>query len=213
MARKRNVRREEMSKANLELRVLIQHFQVHNRTERKSDRTVEWYDQVLGMFHNWLKAEGMSTVLGDIGEIEVGRFILYYQERVGVNDVHLEDHYIKVNGKGNKERIVAFGHACRRALLHYYHHFRAQPVNDQTNTFFLTLDGYSMASGGIQSMVKRLADTSKVARLHPHLMRYTYATSFLMNGGDIFFLQQNLAHSSLKMVQHYLQIASWGCES
>ena len=44
--------------------------------------------------------------------------------------------------------------------------------------------------------------------MHPHLLRHTYATSFLLNGGDLFLLKQNLGHSTLVMVENYVHIAS-----
>ena len=45
-------------------------------------------------------------------------------------------------------------------------------------------------------------------RLHPHLLRHTYATMFLLNGGDVFLLKQNLEHTTSTMVEHYLRIAA-----
>jgi len=54
----------------------------------------------------------------------------------------------------------------------------------------------------------RLAKESKVQRLHAHLCRHTFATRFLVNGGDIFSLQQILGHSTLEMVRHYVSLAS-----
>lgn len=123
-------------------------------------------------------------------------------------DVHLEDHYVKVLGKGSKERIVAFGVACQRALLHYYHHFRVQPAHPGVETFFLTIDGYSLTPDAIRSLTERLSKATGVRRLHPHLLRHSYATHFLLNGGDVFLLKQNLGHTTLVMVEHYLHIAS-----
>lgn len=123
-------------------------------------------------------------------------------------DVHVEERYVKVLGKGAKERIVSFGVSCQRALLDYYHHFRVRPAHADVDGFFLTIDGYALAGEGIKSLVQRLAQTSGIKRLHPHLMRHTYATSFLLNGGDVFLLQHNLGHTTLTMVQHYVHIAS-----
>ena len=60
------------------------------------------------------------------------------------SDVHLEERYLKVLGKGGKERIVSFGVACQRAILHYYHHFRVAPAHNRVGTFFLTIDGYPL---------------------------------------------------------------------
>ena len=84
MVKRRNPRWEEMDKSNVDLCVLKQHFDVHNRTEGKSPKTVGWYNEVLGMFIKWLNEHGMSTNLGSIGEPEVRQFILYIQEKPGI---------------------------------------------------------------------------------------------------------------------------------
>lgn len=123
-------------------------------------------------------------------------------------DVHFQDRFVKVLGKGSKERIVAFGVACLRALLHYCHHFRVEPAHPNVDAFFLTIDGYPMGPDAVKSMMDRLGVASGIKRLHPHLLRHTYATSFLLNGGDVFLLKQNLGHTTLTMVEHYLHIAS-----
>ena len=302
MGKRQDVRWEDMDKSDIDLATLIYHFEVNNKTEGKSPRTVGWYNEVLGMFYKWLQEQGMPTSLRSIGETTVRQFILYIQARPGrkgptmssysvanrvmalkaffswlaykqytddnvlqslrtpatedlivepltteeinrllsaINsdtalgarnaslfslmldtgirlseaanlkerNVHLEARYIKVMGKGSKERFVSFGMACQRALLHYYHHFRVGPAHDGVDTFFLSIDGYPMSPAAIQSMIRRLARSTDVPRLHPHLLRHTYATMFLLNGGNVFLLQQNLGHSTLSMVQHYLHIA------
>ena len=50
MVRRRNTRWEDMDRSNIDLSVLIQHYEVHNRTEGKSPRTVQWYNEVLSRF-------------------------------------------------------------------------------------------------------------------------------------------------------------------
>ena len=77
MAIKRNLRWEEMDRSKTDLKVLIQHFEVHNRTEGKSLRTVGWYNEVLGMFIRWLRDDGASTEIGAIDEHLSRRFSLY----------------------------------------------------------------------------------------------------------------------------------------
>jgi len=57
-------------------------------------------------------------------------------------------------------------------------------------------------------MFARLAKRSGVHRLHAHLCRHTFATRFLINGGDVFTLQQILGHSTLEMVKHYVNLAA-----
>jgi integrase/recombinase XerC/integrase/recombinase XerD len=123
-------------------------------------------------------------------------------------DVHIEDRYIKVMGKGSKERLVAFGAACQRALLDYLYRHRGQPAHQGVVSFFLSIDGYSLTIEAIKSLMDRLAVSSGITRLHPHLLRHTYATWFLLNGGDVFLLKQNLGHKTLAMVEYYIHMAS-----
>jgi integrase/recombinase XerC/integrase/recombinase XerD len=302
MKERRNLRWEEMDKRQMGLDQLIQHFEIFNRSEGKSPKTIKWYSDVLNLFLRWLESEGMSTQIGTVGEVEVRGFVLHLQERTvhgkplsthsianrvrglrgffswlaakryteenaltnirlpkttqiiieplnpeevrlifnNINedtalgarntaimalfldtgprlselanlreeDVHLDQRYIKVMGKGAKERIVPIGASCQKALLHYYHHFRMEPAHARIDSFFLTIDGYPMTTEAVTSMMDRLARRTGLKRLHPHLLRHTYATQFLLNGGDVFLLKQNLGHSTLTMVEHYRHIAS-----
>ena len=93
-------------------------------------------------------------------------------------------------------------------MLHYFHYFRPEPAHPGVDTFFLSIDWYPMTGSSIQSMMKRLAKSSGVGRIYPHLLRHTYATLFLLNGGDVFLLQQNLGHTSLEIVRRYVHLAS-----
>ena len=104
--------------------------------------------------------------------------------------------------------MISFGVACQKSLLNYYHNFRSEPAHPGVDTFFLSIDGFPLTTSAVQSIIKRLARSSGVRRLYPHLMRHTYATMFLLNGGDVFLLQQNLGHTSLEMVSRYVHLAS-----
>lgn len=123
-------------------------------------------------------------------------------------DVHLNERYIKVMGKGSKERMLPLGAKCHRTMLHYYYHLRPEPAHAGADTFFLSMDGYPLTSDGVKSLIVRLAKSAQIPRLHPHLFRHTYATQFLLNGGDVFLLKQNLGHTTLAMVEHYRHFAS-----
>ncbi|MBI4310140.1 MAG: tyrosine-type recombinase/integrase [Chloroflexi bacterium] len=299
---------EDMGKKDrtkeVDLSTLITYFEIHNRSEQKSPKTVLWYNEVLGMLGDWLAKEGRSTKVGAISELDQRRFILHLQARPGLRgreaasthtvanrvralkafftwlhqrrylrenpvaelrvprtdellpepltpeeiqrlfaclnadtalgarnhailslmldtglrlneltslpeeDVHLEQRYVKPMGKGGKERLIPFGLGCQKSLAHYYHFFRPQPALPHVSRFFLAIDGRPMAKSAINSLFVRLAARSGVERLHPHLLRHTYATYFLLNGGDVFSLQQNLGHTSLEMVRRYVHIAS-----
>ncbi len=65
-----------------------------------------------------------------------------------------------------------------------------------------------MTSDALRSLTERVSHAADVSRLHPHLLKHTYATEFLLNGGDVFLLKQNLGHTTLAMVERYVHIAS-----
>ena len=131
------------------------------------------------------------------------------------HNVHLDSRYVKVLGKGDKERIVTFGSKCHRILRNYMQHLRIENSEEEADAFslsadafFLSIDGYPLTPDGLRSLTERVSKRAGVPRLHPHLMRHTYATRFLLNGGNVFLLQQNLGHTTLSMVQRYVHIAS-----
>jgi integrase/recombinase XerC/integrase/recombinase XerD len=125
-----------------------------------------------------------------------------------LEDVNIGGGYLKVMGKGGKERIVPFGASVQKALLRYLLHFRPEPFNLSLQNFFLTLDGKPLTKNSIKMIFQRIAHKSGVKRLHPHLCRHTFATSYLINGGDVFSLQQILGHTTLEMVRRYVTLAS-----
>lgn len=123
-------------------------------------------------------------------------------------NAHLDEGYLKVMGKGAKERMVPIGGVAQKALLRYVYKFRPEPLNASEDTLFLTPEGRAMSANGVQMVIRRLALKSGVKRLHPHLCRHTFATNYLMNGGDVFTLQQILGHTTLEMVRRYVNLAS-----
>jgi integrase/recombinase XerC/integrase/recombinase XerD len=125
-----------------------------------------------------------------------------------VDDVHMDEGYLKVMGKGKKERIVPIGNNSQRVLQRYLFRFRPEPVNPITDNVFLSASNGALTENSMKLMFARLAKRSGVPRLHAHLCRHTFATRFLINGGDVFSLQQILGHSTLEMVRHYVNLAS-----
>jgi len=125
-----------------------------------------------------------------------------------VGDVHMDEGYLKVLGKGKKERIVPIGNNAQRALQRYLFRFRPKPNNPVTDNAFLSIGSQPLTENSMKLMFTRLAKRSGVCRLHAHLCRHTFATRFLINGGDVFSLQQILGHSTLEVVRHYVNLAS-----
>jgi integrase/recombinase XerC/integrase/recombinase XerD len=125
-----------------------------------------------------------------------------------VDDVHMDEGYLKVLGKGRKERIVPIGNNAQKALQRYLFRFRPKPINPIINNVFLSHSSSPLTENSMKLVFSRLAKRSGVQRLHAHLCRHTFATRFLINGGDVFSLQQILGHSTLTMVSHYVNLAS-----
>jgi site-specific recombinase XerD len=123
-------------------------------------------------------------------------------------DINLDKGYVKVMGKGGKERIVPIGRVVQRSLLKYVTIYRPKPKADECDNLFLSPSGAPITVNTIKLLFSRLAKASGVLRLHAHLCRHTFAINYLLNGGDIFSLQAILGHSTLDMVKHYLHFTS-----
>ena len=122
--------------------------------------------------------------------------------------LNLDKGYVKVMGKGSKERIVPIGRVVQRSLLRYITLSRPKPKSNDCDNLFLSTTGAPITVNTIKLLFSRLAKASGVLRLHSHLCRHTFAVSYLLNGGDIFSLQQILGHTTLEMVRHYLHFTT-----
>jgi len=123
---------------------------------------------------------------------------------ITLSDLNLSDGYIRVIGKGGKERVVPVGRYVQNELLHYSEKVRPQANGSGCNNLFLSRDGKAMTRNSIKLVFSKLARTSCVPRLHAHLCRHTFGINYLLNGGDVFSLKEILGHSTLAMVNHYL---------
>jgi integrase/recombinase XerC/integrase/recombinase XerD len=124
-----------------------------------------------------------------------------------LSNLHVEDGWLKIMGKGQKERIVPFGNRTARLLQRYVNHFR--PNNHGTETVFLNLEGDPLTESAIASLFRRIAAKANIPRLHVHLLRHTFATNYLVGGGDSLTLQRILGHETLEMTRRYVdQVAS-----
>jgi len=123
-------------------------------------------------------------------------------------DAHIEEGQLKVMGKGSRERFVPIGASTQRLLLRYVYRARPEPAAPSVDNLFLEANGRPLTVNCVRLMLERLGRRSGVTRLHAHLCRHTFATNYLLNGGDVFSLQQILGHSSLEMVRRYVTLAS-----
>lgn len=121
-----------------------------------------------------------------------------------LDDAQLEQGYFLVRGKGNKERVVPIGLKVQRLLLRYITQARPEPRDPSVTNLFLTETGEPMSVNSVQCLLKRLARRANVPKLRAHLLRHTYATTFLRNGGDQLTLKEILGHETLAMTAKYV---------
>jgi site-specific recombinase XerD len=125
-----------------------------------------------------------------------------------ISDLHLEEGYVKVLGKGRKERIVPLGYTSQRTLWNYLRKFRPKPALPTIDKVFLSRDGQPMKIDWLYKIVSRACRRAGIdgKRIGPHTCRHTFARQFLMNGGDLLTLQRILGHSTLDVVRLYVDL-------
>ena len=163
------------------------------------------------------KLVSYQNTLTAIGSRNIAILILFLDSGLRVSELcglhfenaHIEEGYLKVFGKGSKERVVPIGALSQKTLWRYVFHFRPEPAIPGDDYLFLTLDGKPLVANAVKLLLKRWGKRAGVPRLHAHLCRHTYATNFLChNCGDVFRLQQILGHTTLEMVRKYVHFAS-----
>lgn len=117
--------------------------------------------------------------------------------------LHLEERYVIVDGKGQKQRAVPFGNSTRDILRKY-----ASMLPPTSFAFFLQEDLSTPITDSVVCKIFRVLKTvTGIERIHAHLLRHTFATRYLENGGNIYALQSILGHATLDMVKRYLHIS------
>lgn len=121
--------------------------------------------------------------------------------------INFEGNVLRVIGKGNKEREVPFGTTSKQALWNYV--LRRGDIPGQ-DLLFINQYGDRLCRRWVDRAFKRLGEKVgiKGVRVSPHTLRHTFATQYIMNGGDAFSLQQILGHSTLEMVKVYVGLAN-----
>jgi site-specific recombinase XerD len=127
---------------------------------------------------------------------------------IEMNDLQLDDGFILIRGKGNKERWVPFGKATKQALWAYIKQ-RAPLVLPSQTKLFVTQEGQPLTARGFQMVLKRLSKKIdlKGVRLSPHTLRHSFPLQYIEAGGDPFSLQRILGHSTQAMTAKYINMA------
>ena len=128
-------------------------------------------------------------------------------ELVGLNITDVYEDRIRVVGKGNKERIVYFGSACRKAIDQYLLE-RNKKVLSDNRALFGSRDGNRISVTAVHRLVKKhmLSAGLDATQFSAHKLRHTAATMMLSAGVDVKTVQEVLGHENLNTTQIYTHI-------
>lgn len=124
-----------------------------------------------------------------------------------VDDIAADDGFIKVTGKGNKQRIVPVGGAARRAVKAYL--VRGRPVlsKGKSHAVFLNKRGGALSRQSAWTIIKDAASRAGVDKhISPHTLRHSFATHLLEGGADVRTVQELLGHASVTTTQIYTHV-------
>jgi len=126
-----------------------------------------------------------------------------------ISDLFFEEGFIKVTGKGDKERYVPIGANTIKIIDTYRKQVRVhqQPKPAAMDTLFLNRRGNGLTRAMIFTIVKNLAEKAGIRKtISPHTFRHSFATHLLENGADLRAIQQMLGHESITTTEIYTHI-------
>jgi integrase/recombinase XerD len=136
---------------------------------------------------------------------------LRVSEAVGLerSAVDLEQRIVRAVGKGSKERVVPIGREATEALRRYL--ARGRPYLDRRHRpeLFLNARGGALTRAGAFLILRRLAGAAGLEpeRVHPHLLRHSFATHLLEGGADLRSVQEMLGHADLATTELYTHVS------
>lgn len=126
-----------------------------------------------------------------------------------ISQVYLDIGFVKVIGKGNKERIVPMGTAARKEVSFYLKRIRPNfPVKyGDEDTLFLNRRGRALSRVMIFLIIKELAEKAGINKIvSPHTFRHSFATHLVEGGADLRVVQEMLGHESITTTEIYTHI-------
>ena len=126
-----------------------------------------------------------------------------------LSDLHLDEDFLKVTGKGNKQRLVPISQINKKCIINYLKKSRSKnKINPtQTDTLFLNRRGKGLTRAMIFTIVKNLTKLAGIKKnISPHTFRHSFATHLLENGADLKTIQQMLGHESITTTEIYTHL-------
>ena len=128
--------------------------------------------------------------------------------RLQMRDMHFDQGYVRIVGKGNKERLVPIGRTAIGFITRYLESVRPKLLNDDSqDAVFLNFRGGPMTRMGFWSILKECCRKAEIEKnVSPHTLRHSFATHLLEGGADLRAVQEMLGHSSIATTQIYTHV-------
>jgi len=125
-----------------------------------------------------------------------------------LGQINLDTNEIRVWGKGSKERVVLMGEPAAETLRNYLAQGRPKLLGEKrSQALFLNRYGQRLPERRVQLILEKYAKQSGIGkRVHPHLLRHTFATHLLDGGADLRVVQELLGHADLSSTQIYTHV-------
>ncbi len=124
-----------------------------------------------------------------------------------LTDIHYGEGFIRVTGKGNKQRLVPVSNKALNEIDNYKHFRNKLPVIYDQNILFLNRRGSGLTRAMIFTIIKDLAEKAGILKkISPHTFRHSFATHMIEAGADLRAVQEMLGHESILTTEIYTHI-------
>ncbi len=124
-----------------------------------------------------------------------------------LDDLDLASGWVRVRGKGARERMVCIGGRCAQALRDYLQQRDARGVTPGETALFLNRWGGRLSPRSVERIVRKRLVHPRLGPVHPHALRHSFATHMLDAGADLRAIQALLGHKSLDTTQVYTNVS------
>lgn len=127
-----------------------------------------------------------------------------------LNNIDLDNGYVRCLGKGKKERIIPIGEIAIEYLKKYINEYRnSMKKGYYTENIFLNNHGKNITRQGFFLIIKNIAKEKNIDKnITPHMLRHSFATHLLNNGANLRTIQEMLGHSSITTTQIYTNVSN-----